>query len=177
MVIRNRGMQIISCILAFLVWVLPVLWMGSGEFQLNDAFFASTVMGMSIWLSVKIGFWRSIEIGDGFLIVRDYLTKTSVPMAQIRDIVAPGGALVIELKNGDSLKPAAFEGSLLTALFGSPSANRAVRILNQGVSESAVGDVAGDAGNKMSPHLNLLAFPVIWVLVFFSYLGLSFLAP
>ncbi len=163
------------CVLAFLVWALFALWAGSGEFQMNSAFVVSTAASLSIWLSVKVGFWRSVEIGDDFLIVRDYITKTSVPMAQVRDIVAPGGALVIELKNGDSLKPAAFEGSLLTALFGSPSANRAVRILNQCVSDYSAGHAAEDPGTKMSPHLNLLAFPVIWALVFFSYLGLSFL--
>ncbi|WP_155979848.1 hypothetical protein [Nocardiopsis sp. CNS-639] len=168
-------MQALACVLAFLIWALFALWAASGEFQIPSALIVATMASLSIWLSIKVGFWRSIEVDVNLLIIRDYIKKTSVPLIQVRDVVAPGGALVIELENGDTLKPAAFEGSLLTALFGSPSANRAVRILSQCVGDCCAGGAMEDPGAKVSPHLNLIAFPVIWVLVFSSYLGLSFL--
>ncbi|WP_147453814.1 hypothetical protein [Nocardiopsis sp. Huas11] len=175
MIIRNTGMQILTSVLAAAIWSLFALWSMSSDYKVHISLFITAVVGLSMWLSIKIGYWRNIEISEDSLIIRNYLTKSSVPMKQVAVARPSGGMLIIELK-GDAgvVKPAAFEGSLISAIFGSPSADRAARMINIKLDQKSGGKSEEAASGKVV-HLNLVAFLVIWMAVFLSYLVLHLL--
>ncbi|WP_306369382.1 hypothetical protein [Nocardiopsis sp. CC223A] len=164
----------------FLFWALFALASVAGEFSGDPGglLFMSTIIGSALWLNLKIGFWRKLELYEDRIVLYDYATRTVVPVGLVRGVAVADGRLSVELSDGRSLPSAAFEGSLWAALFGSRSAARTERLIN-----GFYGFGKGVRAPKDDPgellrfrHLNLLALPAVIATVFVSYylIGLVF---
>ncbi|MFE6306472.1 hypothetical protein [Nocardiopsis sp. NPDC057823] len=180
MVIGNRAQRAGLTVVCLLLWGVLALGSMAGEFREDPGglLFVSAIIGSALWLNLKIGFWRRLELHEGHIVLYDYVTRTVVPIGLVQGVAVADGQLSLELSDGRSLPSAAFEGSLWATLFGSRSAARAERLINDFYGFGKGRRTSkGDPGEPCrSPHLNLLALPVVIGTVFVSYylIGLVF---
>ena len=167
-------MRVGTTVLSLLLWGVGTLPSMAGEFRGNTEglLAVSVTLGAGIWFTLKIGHWRYLELHEDRVVLRDYLTRTVVPVDRVRGVGVSGGSLALELADGRWLPSAAFEGSLWATLFGSRSANRARRVISDfyGFAEEN-GQDSEDVPVELErgPHLNLLALPIVIATVFMSY--------
>ncbi|WP_160167412.1 hypothetical protein [Nocardiopsis valliformis] len=165
--------MVFGMILISALWTLFALAVIGEGFGLSGVLVASNIFSLFLWFELKIVFWRNISIEGGVLVVRGYLTKTVVPISGVSDVYVSGGAMLVSLEDGSVVNVPAFEGSLLSAIFGSPSAFRAAKRINEHLETWGEGRECGEDKKNSSLHLNLLPVPLIWVSSFMSFWILS----
>ncbi|WP_211715387.1 hypothetical protein [Nocardiopsis sp. MG754419] len=172
-VFRSKGILFLGAFLVFSLWILFALAVIGEGFGLPGVLVMSNIFALALWFELKVVFWRNVSIEGEYLVSRGYLTKTVVPMSRVVRAWVGGGALLVELENGEMFNISAFEGSVISSILGSPSASRAAKRINEHREHWNSGRGGSGSERKFSLHLNLLSIPIIWAASFFSYWPLS----
>lgn len=172
-VFRSRGTLLLGIFLSFFLWVLFALAVIGEGLGLSGVLVLSSVFSLALWFELKVVFWRNVSIEGGHLVARGYLTKTAVPMPQVERIWVSGGALLVELEDGGMFNIPAFQGSVVSSIFGSPSASHAAKRINEHREYWGSRWDSDGGGRVSSPHLNMVSMPIIWMVSFFSYWALG----
>ncbi|MET9780534.1 hypothetical protein [Nocardiopsis alba] len=169
-VFRSVGTLLLGAVVTFLVWLLFSLAVIGEGFGVSGILVMANIFAFFVWVELKVVFWRNVSLEDGEVVLRGYWTKTRIGAGRIDRAWVGGGALLIELKNGDILDVSAFRGSIISSIFGSPSASRAAGRIEEVCRSDAV---KSDGDRSTSLHLNILYVPVIWIASFVYYWFLS----
>ncbi|MGW5877015.1 hypothetical protein ACWFMI_10770 [Nocardiopsis terrae] len=166
-------MAFFAVVVAFALFVFSCMLATFTELPWPGVLIASVGFGSVFWIQLKIGLLRNVEIREHEIVLNNYFTRVSVPISSIREVRVSDGSLALELHCGRILDSAAFEGSLLAMILGSPSAKRAAVLIDRARREEATGGKFVSEEPVVRLRMNLMFLLGIWAFVFvlFWYLN------